>query len=254
MNSFHPDDAGHSGVRRAVADDRRLPVRQQPTKIRCPTGSLVADLPCAKSAVQPPLARLAGLIRTYRTERRCQWRRLNQARRALLVLAHLRNGDSNTRVAAGFPIGTTTAWRYVQESMNLLAELADDVRAAAVRGSAGLHHLGRHAHPDRPPGRRAAVLQRQHKQHGVNVQLLADPAGWVVWASPALPGTVHDATAARTVGLIDALADVGIKTFSYRGYQGASGTIRTRFKRHRLVLGCPAASETSIAPTPASAP
>ncbi|MEV0200317.1 transposase family protein, partial [Nonomuraea sp. NPDC050691] len=73
----------------------------------------------------------------------------------------------------------------------------------------------------------------KHKQHGVNVQLLADPMGRLVWASPALPGAVHDLTAARRVGLIDALTGAGVKTFADKGYQGAGGTIRTPFKRHR---------------------
>jgi hypothetical protein len=41
-------------------------------------------------------------------------RRLNPRRQALLALAHLRNGDTYTRLAAGFQIGVTTAWRYVQ--------------------------------------------------------------------------------------------------------------------------------------------
>lgn len=52
-------------------------------------------------------------------------------------------------------------------------------------------------------------------------------------ASPALPGAVHDVTAARTASLIEALTRVGVKTFTDKGYQGAGGTIRTPFKRHR---------------------
>ncbi|GAA4102493.1 hypothetical protein HNR30_009104 [Nonomuraea soli] len=73
----------------------------------------------------------------------------------------------------------------------------------------------------------------KHHRHGVNVQVLADPAGRLVWASPALPGSTHDLTAARATGLVDALTRAGIKTFADRGYQGAGGTIRTPFKRHR---------------------
>ncbi|WP_346155314.1 transposase family protein, partial [Nonomuraea recticatena] len=72
----------------------------------------------------------------------------------------------------------------------------------------------------------------KHKQHG-DVQLLADPAGRLVWTSPALPGAVHDVTAARKIGLIDALTGAGVKTFADKGDHGAGGTIRTPFKRHR---------------------
>ncbi len=48
-----------------------------------------------------------------------RWRRLNPGRQALLALAHLRNGDTYTRLAAGFEIGIATAWRYVQEAIYL---------------------------------------------------------------------------------------------------------------------------------------
>ncbi len=61
------------------------------------------------------LNRLAELIRHERGLHRCRWRRLGPGRQALLVLAHLRNGDTYARLAAGFGVGTTTAWRYVQE-------------------------------------------------------------------------------------------------------------------------------------------
>jgi hypothetical protein len=62
---------------------------------------------------------------------------------------------------------------------------------------------------------------------------VADAAGRLVWASPAPPSAVHDLTAARTHGIIDALTGAGMKTFADKGYQGAGGTVRTPFKRHR---------------------
>ncbi|GAA2700144.1 hypothetical protein GCM10010412_097180 [Nonomuraea recticatena] len=52
----------------------------------------------------------------------------------------------------------------------------------------------------------------------MNVQLLADPVGRLVWASPALPGAVPAMAASRTVGLIDALTGAGVKTFAEKGY------------------------------------
>jgi hypothetical protein len=97
------------------------------------------------------------------------------------------------------------------------------------------------------PGRQARRLldrvaaQRPYysgkpKRHGVNVQVLADPAGRLVWASPALPGATHDLTAARTHGLIDVLTSATVLTFADKGYQGAGGTIWTPFKRRRTRL------------------
>ena len=66
----------------------------------------------------------------------------------------------------------------------------------------------------------------KHKKHGMNVQVLADPFGRLLWASPALPGAVHDVRAAREHGIIDALAEVGIKCWADKGYRGAGGTVR----------------------------
>jgi hypothetical protein len=40
------------------------------------------------------------------------------------VLAHLRNGDTYTRLAAGFGIGMATAYSYIREALELLAATA----------------------------------------------------------------------------------------------------------------------------------
>lgn len=181
------------------------------------------------------LVRLAELIRARRAERHCRWRRLDPSRQALLVLAHLRNGDTYARLAAGFAIGTSTAWRYVREAVDLLATLADDVHAAVLRACRLAYAIldGTLIPIDRLADERP-YYSGKHKRHGMNAQVLADPAGRLVWASPALPGATHDLTAARSTGLIDALTTAKVKTFADKGYQGAGGMIRTPFKRHRL--------------------
>ncbi|MBO3752563.1 transposase [Streptosporangiaceae bacterium NEAU-GS5] len=180
------------------------------------------------------LARLTELIRGQRADRGTRWRRLDPARQALLVLAHLRNGDTYARLAGGFAIGTTTAWRYVRESIDLLAQLADDLHAAIARASRLAYAIvdGTLIPIDRLADQRP-YFSGKHHRHGVNVQVLADPAGRLVWASPALPGSTHDLTAARAAGLIDGLTSANVMVFADKGYQGAGGTIRTPFKRHR---------------------
>jgi hypothetical protein len=70
----------------------------------------------------------------------------------------------------------------------------------------------------------------KHQKHGMNVQVIADPHGRLLWASPALPGAVHDIKAARTHGIIDALEDAGVKCWADKGYQGAGGTVRVPFR------------------------
>lgn len=64
----------------------------------------------------------------------------------------------------------------------------------------------------------------------MNVQVIADPHGRLLWASPALPGTVHDIKAARTHGLINAFNDAGMPCWADKGYQGAGGTVRVPFR------------------------
>lgn len=102
------------------------------------------------------------------------------------------------QLAAGFGVGITTAYRYVTEAVEVLAALAPTL-AEAVR---------------------AALMK-----HGMNVQVIADPSGRLVWASPALPGAVHDVRAARKHGIIDALAEAGVNCWAGKGYQGAGGTV-----------------------------
>ncbi|MCX4391600.1 transposase [Streptomyces sp. NBC_00053] len=74
----------------------------------------------------------------------------------------------------------------------------------------------------------------KHKRHGMNVQILTDPFGRLLWASPALPGSTHDLTAARQHGIIDALASAGLKCWADKAYQGAGGHVRVPFRGRRL--------------------
>jgi len=55
---------------------------------------------------------VAGIIRRRRASIGSCWRKLNPGQQTLLVLAYLRKGDTFAELAAGFGVGTTTAWRY----------------------------------------------------------------------------------------------------------------------------------------------
>jgi hypothetical protein len=70
----------------------------------------------------------------------------------------------------------------------------------------------------------------KHKKHGMNVRVITDPHGRLLWVSAALPGAVHDIKAARTHGIIDALTDAGSTCWADKGYQGAGGTVRVPFR------------------------
>ena len=73
---------------------------------------------------------VAGLIRRHRIWIGSLWRKLNPGQQALLVLAYLRKGETDAELAAGFGVGTTTAWRYVRETVALLAARAPKLRQA----------------------------------------------------------------------------------------------------------------------------
>ncbi|MGW0827497.1 IS5 family transposase [Streptomyces sp. NPDC002845] len=174
---------------------------------------------------------LAARLRERRRTLGTRWRRLSAGRQALLTLAHLRNGQPYAQLAAGFGVGTTTVYRYVNEAVELLAALAptlaEAVRAASMKAfvilDGTLLPIDRIA-ADRP------FYSGKHKKHGMNVQVIADPKGRLLWASPALAGAVHDVRAAREHGIIDALAEAGINCWADKGYQGAGGTVRLPYR------------------------
>lgn len=87
----------------------------------------VASIPLSTRS----LTRLTTLINAHRRELGGRWRALPAHEQALMSLAHLRNGDTLARLAAGFGVGLTTVWRYLREAIDLLTAEAADVAAAA---------------------------------------------------------------------------------------------------------------------------
>ncbi len=77
----------------------------------------------------------------------------------------------------------------------------------------------------------------KHKRRGINVQVLADPFGRLLWGSPALPGSTHDLTAARQHGVIEALTETGLKCWADKAYQGAGRPVRVPFRGRHLKRG-----------------
>ena len=73
---------------------------------------------------------VARTIRRHRKSIGSRWRKLNPGQQALLVLACLRKGETFADLAAGFGVGTTTARRYVNEAVALLAARAPKLRTA----------------------------------------------------------------------------------------------------------------------------
>lgn len=185
---------------------------------------------------------LAERLRAHRRAIGSRWRKLPASRQALLVLAYLRCGDTYVRLAAGFGVGAAgfgvgiaTVYRYIREALDLLAALAPTLSGAVAVAARKAYAIldGTLIPIDRVAEQRPYYSGR-HRRHGVNVQVLADAPGRLIWASPALPGSTHDLTAARTHGVITALAEAQVLTFADKGYQGARGTVRTPFKGRHL--------------------
>ena len=80
---------------------------------------------------------VSGIIRRHRRSVGSRWRKLNPGQQALLVLACLRKGETFAELAAGFGIGTTTAWRYVnlrREALFVRVEVRDLRRCPVAAG------------------------------------------------------------------------------------------------------------------------
>ena len=138
---------------------------------------------------------VAGIIRRHRAAIGSLWRKLDPARQALLVLACLRKGETSAGLAAGFGVGTATAWRYVNEAVELLAARAPKLRQA-VRDATKAGHAYVIVDGTVIPASRLAAdrpfYSGKHTKHGMNLQVIASPAGDILWISGALPGSVHD--------------------------------------------------------------
>ncbi|ALE84535.1 IS5/IS1182 family transposase [Pseudonocardia sp. HH130629-09] len=192
--------------------------------------------PSALSVSTRALITLTNALQRSRNQRGTRWRRLPIGRHALLALAHLRKGETYPDLAAGFGVGTTTAFRYIREAIDVLAAAAPNLteaiavarRKAFVILDGTLLRIDRVAMAsgcDRP------YYSGKWKCHGMNVQVISDPAGRLVWAAPALPGARHDMGAAREHGIIDALTVAGVQVVADSGYRGAGAMFRLPQRR-----------------------
>jgi DDE superfamily endonuclease/Helix-turn-helix of DDE superfamily endonuclease len=167
----------------------------------------------------------AGLIRRHLKTVGSRWRKLDPARQALLVLAYLRKGETFEDLAAGFGVGRTTAWRYVNETVELLAARAPKLRQAvrdAKRAGPAYVILDGTLIPTGRVARDKPFYSGKHKKHGMNLQVIASPSGEVLWVSGALPGSVHDKKAGWIWGVLDELEKAGLVTLADKGYQGST--------------------------------
>ena len=179
---------------------------------------------------------VARLLAAHRREigTRRGTRALSCWRQAVFALAWFRDRPDIARLGRGFGISQATAYRYLDEAIQVLAGQAPGLREALERArEQGMPHLildGKVVAADRLKektiSRKGREIDRWYsgKAHGFggNIQALFTPGGIPLWVSPVLPGGTHDITADREHVLAilrPCLTDLPVLADS--GYEGA---------------------------------
>lgn len=150
---------------------------------------------------------------------------------ALLVLRWFRDDTDVKVLARDARISIATAYRYLHEAIDVIAERHPDLGEVLERGiregwpngclDGTLIESDRATTPSTTG--HDQWYSGKHHQHGANVQVLTGPTGYPEWISAAEPGSTHDITAAREHVLPSLYwaAAQGLPTLTDKGYAGA---------------------------------
>jgi hypothetical protein len=190
---------------------------------------------------------VAGLLQAERRARgtRKGTRKLTCWYQALFALVWFRKREDVALIGKGFAICQATAYRYLNEAIDVLAAQAPELHQALDRvRTEGWSHLildGKIVDSDRcrtkTTSRKGQEIDVWYsgKKHdfGGNIQALMRPDGFPVWVSEVEPGSVHDLRAARThvLGALYAAAAQGLPTLADPGYDGAGQGVYTPVKQ-----------------------
>ncbi|MGI5487843.1 transposase family protein [Microtetraspora malaysiensis] len=189
---------------------------------------------------------VARLLRQERASRgtRKGTRALTCWLQAVFVVAWFRQRPNLTLHGKAFGLSQATAYRYLHEAIDVLADQAPDLHSALHRAAGeGLPHLildGKVFDADRCRIKTTSVKGAQidawyagkTSDFGGNVQALFAPDGFPLWTSDVEPGGVPDIDAARTHVLPAAYPYArAMPILADPGYQGAGHGVYTPFKQ-----------------------
>jgi hypothetical protein len=172
-------------------------------------------------------------------------RALTCFKQAVLGLRWFRDRTTCEALARDHGISRATAYRYVDEVIEVLAEQAPDLRQALERAQGeGFSHVildGKIIPADRCKEPAVSVKGQvidlwysgKAHTHGGNIQAVIAPGGFPLWVSDVEPGSVHDITAARAHALpaLYRAAATGLPTLADPGYDGAGMGIHMPVKQ-----------------------
>lgn len=211
---------------------------------------IIADDPVVFTCVLEARRETADFLARLLHQRRCAigtrsgTRALGPFKHAVLALRWFLDNTRVRQLAADNALGTSTAYDYLHEAIDVLAALApcvhDALLAAKATGATHLNLDGTLIHTDRVAmrGPNGADLwwSGKHKHHGGNIQVLSYPDGFPCWVSDVRPGREHDTTCAKKADdLLPALefyeAEHQTPTLTDLGYISLSPAIRHPYKK-----------------------
>ncbi len=150
----------------------------------CAGVALMIPYPAMLDVLHELVEHVSWLLHEHRRARNTRWRKLGCFKQALLTLGHLRKNETFSQLGTGFGISQAIAWRYVDETLDVLAYWAPGLREALTGLGEGDHVI---VDGTLTPIDRIAAdepyCSTKHRKHGMNVQVIARSEVTPLWFS-----------------------------------------------------------------------